>query len=305
MILARAARRSGRPVAPDGGPGGSRGTSSQSSGFAGKAGAGRASDGNGGDMMDLSYQLYSSRKSPSLARSLRMLAKIGYRQVEGYPALLADPARLDSLRSNLTATGLAMPTAQFPLETVEGAPGRILEIADALGIRKIYCPTLPADARTDTAAGYEALGRRLQKASEPLRASGLGFGWRNHGHAFERLADGRVPLAALFEGGPDLEWDADFAWAVSGGADPFRWIDACAERITAVHVKDLAPVGQALDEGGWCDIGAGRVPWPALMAALRKTRAAYFVVEHDGPSDDLRFAERSFFTVRGLRSGFG
>ena len=33
--------------------------------------------------------------------------------------------------------------------------------------------------------------------------------------------------------------------------------------------------------------------WKAIMAALKGTKAKYFVMEHDNPKDAARFAERS------------
>ena len=98
---------------------------------------------------------------------------------------------------------------------------------------------------------------------------------------------------AIFEGGPDLEWEADIAWVIKGGGDPFHWIGAFKNRITAVHVKDIAPAGENADEDGWADVGHGTLDWPRLMAALTQTKAKNFIMEHDNPKDARRFAERS------------
>ncbi len=152
------------------------------------------------------------------------------------------------------------------------------------------CPTSAPTA----APGWYAFGQRLQKASAPYRDAGLGFGWHNHDFEFRKTADGALPQTAIFEGGPDLEWEADIAWVIRGGADPLQWIRTMKHRITAVHVKDIAPAGENADEDGWADVGHGTVDWKALMAALKEqTNARYYVMEHDNPKDDKRFAERS------------
>jgi hypothetical protein len=44
-------------------------------------------------MTDYSYQLYSSRNFGPLPETLRMLAELGYKQVEGYDALTPTGAR--------------------------------------------------------------------------------------------------------------------------------------------------------------------------------------------------------------------
>jgi sugar phosphate isomerase/epimerase len=136
-----------------------------------------------------------------------------------------------------------------------------------------------------------------------VRDAGFGFGWHNHAFEFEPLADGAVPQAVIFEAVPELEWEADIAWVIKGGADPFEWIGRFADRITAVHVKDIAPEGRSLDEDGWADLGAGVVPWDRLMHALRATPARHFVMEHDNPSDDRRFAAASIGAARSFLQG--
>ncbi len=251
-------------------------------------------------MTKLSYQLYSSRNFPPLAETLTMLAGIGYSGVEGYGALYADASAVAELTEHLASSGLAMPTAHFGLEMLEQEPARVLEIAHALGIATIYCPYLLPDARPDTGAGWEAFGRRLQAASGPVRADGLGFGWHNHDFEFRKTADGAVPQAAIFEGGADLEWEADIAWIVKGGGDPLTWIAEFGPRITSVHVKDIAAPGENAAEDGWADVGTGTVDWKGLMAALRGTPAKNFILEHDNPSDHRRFAERSFAAATAL-----
>jgi sugar phosphate isomerase/epimerase len=240
-----------------------------------------------------SYQLYSSRNFPPLADTLAMLKRLGYVSVEGYGALYADPAKVAELTQHLGAVGLTMPTAHFGLDMLEKEPARVLEICAALGIRTVYCPYLLPDQRPTTGAGWEAFGRRLQQAGRPLRDAGLGFGWHNHAFEFETTADGVLPQTAIFAGGPDLEWEADIAWVIKGGADPLAWIRDHGGRITSVHVKDIAPAGENADEDGWADVGSGTVDWPGIMKALGSTPAANFIMEHDNPKDHERFAARS------------
>lgn len=247
-----------------------------------------------------SYQLYSSRNFPPLADTLTMLAGLGYDGVEGYGALYTDDARVAELAAGLAATGLAMPTAHFGLAQLEAEPGKVLAIARQLGIRRIYCPWLAPEERPTDAAGWHALGQRLQRAGRPICDAGLGFGWHNHDFEMIALPDGTCPQDALFAGGPDLEWEIDVAWVVRGGADPLAWIAKYGPRITSAHVKDIAPKGQNAAEDGWADVGQGIVDWPAAMAALRATPCTNFILEHDNPSDHARFARVSLAAAKDL-----
>ena len=119
-------------------------------------------------MTDFSYQLYSSRNFPPLSRTLVMLARLGYGEVEGYHALYADPAKVAELAELLELTGLRMPTGHFGLEMIEEAPDRVIEIARLLGIGTVYCPTLPPDVQPDTGVAWEILGHRLAAAGKPI-----------------------------------------------------------------------------------------------------------------------------------------
>lgn len=249
-------------------------------------------------MTDFSFQLYSARNFPPLADTLALVKEAGYAAVEGYGGLYADEAAIAELKSALSTHGLTMPTGHFALKMIEGDPERVLSIAEALGIETVYCPFVPADGRPDSGAGWRDFGARLQEAGAPLRDAGLGFGWHNHDFELRRTADGAIPLVALFEGGPDLQWEANLAWVVRGGADPLEYVSAFGNRLTAVHLKDIAPAGEKRDEDGWADLGTGTIDWKTLMAALRRTAARNFVMEHDNPADLRRFAETSIRNAR-------
>ncbi|MDB5552462.1 MAG: sugar phosphate isomerase/epimerase, partial [Rhizobium sp.] len=102
----------------------------------------------------------------------------------------------------------------------------------------------------------------------------------------------------IFDAAPGLSWEIDVAWVIRGGADPLAFIDRYKDRITSVHVKDIAPAGQAEDEGGWADVGHGIVDWKTLWQALKATKARHFVVEHDNPNDIKRCASRSIASIK-------
>jgi sugar phosphate isomerase/epimerase len=130
----------------------------------------------------------------------------------------------------------------------------------------------------------------------------LRFGWHNHDWEFMPLPDGSMPMQLILDNAPSIEWEMDVAWVVRGGCDPLEWIKTHGHRITAAHVKDLAPVGTCEEEGGWADLGHGTMDWPTLMDALRKAGCDLFVCEHDNPSNLNRFAERSIASFKTYRS---
>lgn len=251
-------------------------------------------------MQTVSFQLYSARNFQPFAEVFRILADAGFKEVEGYGALYAelDDAAIQQVKADLDRNGLTMPTAHFGLDMLETQPDRVLEICRTLGIEAVYCPYILPEHRPSDAAGWHAFGARLQKACEPIRRAGLVFGWHNHDFEFFTLEDGSVPQDHIFAGGPDLSWEADIAWIIRGGADPFAWIEKYGDRITSVHVKDIAPKGENADEDGWADVGHGTVAWNDLAKALAGTPVKHFIVEHDNPKDITRLATRSIATIK-------
>lgn len=246
--------------------------------------------------MDLSYQLYSSREDSDLAGVLKHLVETGYTQVEGFGGVMGDPV---GLRAMMDGFGLTMPSAHFAIDDLENKPEEMLALAETLGVKSMYAPYLMPDQRPTDRAGWTAFAERLAAAGKVVTAAGYHFGWHNHDFEFVTLEDGSTPMEIILETATDIEWEADIAWIVRGGADPFAWIEKYASRITSVHLKDIAPEGENADEDGWADVGEGVMPWTELLAAVRaKSAARTYVMEHDKPADPRRFAERAFANVR-------
>jgi sugar phosphate isomerase/epimerase len=246
-------------------------------------------------MTELSFQLYSARNVPSLPDFLATLGQLGYTQVEGFGGLYADA---QGLADNLKKNGLSMPTGHFGPAQAEDV-STTLKTAETLGIKKIIVPHIGPEGRSTDESKWLELAEFLAKHAEIYTKEGYAFGWHNHDFEFATLDDGSTPQEQILAGGPDLEWEADIAWIIRGNADPLAWIESYGKRITAVHVKDIAPAGENKDEDGWADVGHGVLDWPALAKAIKAdTSAQYYVMEHDNPRDVDRFAQRSLATVK-------
>lgn len=245
--------------------------------------------------MDIGFQLYSARNYP-FETVLPKIKALGYSHVEGYGALYTDPVALKAL---LDKNGLTMPTAHIGLDDLRDTD-KTLKLAETLGIEVVVCPYLTPEQRPTSAEGWTKFGEELQVIGKPFQDAGLGFGYHNHDFEFVSY-DGQFAMDLLFEAAPAVDIEADVAWIVRGGADPAEWLEKRGDRVIAVHVKDLAPKGQNEDEGGWADVGQGIVPWSTLFPLIRaKTKARYFIAEHDNPNDIDRFATRSIEAIRAL-----
>ena len=247
-------------------------------------------------MTDFSYQLYSSRDFGPMPETFGMLAALGYAHVEGYGPVYED---LDATKKALDETGLTMPSGHFAMDMVENNPDRVIEIAKALGIRKIIVPYLmPADRPTD-AAGWTAFGKRLAAAGKLLQDAGFQFGWHNHDFEFIALPTGELPIDLILAN-ESVGFEFDVAWAAVAGQDPADVIAQYGDRIIAAHVKDRAPAGQNANEDGWADAGHGTLDWPGHFSALKAAGCDLFIMEHDKPADDNRFASRALAYMTSL-----
>jgi sugar phosphate isomerase/epimerase len=245
----------------------------------------------------LSYQLYSSRNFQPIDATLAMLAKAGYREVEGYGGVYENSR---SMRELLDKNDLTMPSGHFSLDDLERDSKKVLATAKTLGISQIFAPYVMPDDRPKNAAGWKKFGRRLNVIGEWARSEGFTFGWHNHDFEMIKLKTGETPIDILFESWPLLDWECDVAWIARAKQNPANWIRKYADRITSIHVKDIAPKGENMDEDGWCDVGQGVVKWTELFKLVGNTRAIRFVMEHDNPKDHARFAKRSFDFVSKL-----
>ncbi len=249
--------------------------------------------------MDVSFQLYSARDAGTWDDVIEMIARLGYSQVEGFGGVYDDAA---AFRALLDRHGMTMPSGHFfPLSSFEDGLDATLATARTLGMSRLFCPA-PEDLwREGTdAAHWIALAERLEAASAKVRDAGFRFGWHNHHWEFVPLPGGEIAMDLILEHAPSIEWEMDVAWVIRGGADPMKWIEDHADRITTAHVKDIAPAGENADEDGWADLGHGIVGWSRIMGALRGAGVDLFVMEHDKPADAERFARRSIEAFQGL-----
>lgn len=245
--------------------------------------------------MDFSFQLYSARNSGTLPEVLKTLKELGYTQVEGWGGQFVDPEGVAKLVKD---AGLSMPTAHMNFNQLENT-AEAARVARLVGIKTLYCPAPPGKEFREGKASWPDFGVRLAKVAEGLKAEGVGFGYHNHHWEFLKGEDGKYPMDIILDAAPSMEWEMDLAWILKAGGDPVAWMGKRGDRLTAMHVKDMAAPGEKADEDGWADVGHGTLDWKSLIATAKaKTKIKYFVAEHDKPSDPIRFARNSIASVK-------
>lgn len=248
-------------------------------------------------MATLSIQLYSMRNHGPLPAQLDAVRDADFGAVETVGNMLPDAP---ALREELDARGLRAPSGHVSMPDMRERADWVVEQARTVGLETLIIPAFHPPLRPTDAEGWRTIGAELGGMAKRLADRGMGFAFHNHHWEVEQLPDGSLPLDLLLDaGGPGgLLWQADLAWLVRGGDNPVQRLERHGDRLMSVHVKDLAPAGEAEDEDGWADPGYGTMDWDELWR--RSAGAGLMIAEHDKPSDAARFARRAFETMSRL-----
>jgi sugar phosphate isomerase/epimerase len=245
----------------------------------------------------LSVQLYSLRAYGNLALMLDIAKGAGLARVEIGEAYLMDSR---ATRALLDARGLVAPSAHVSLRALRKRLDEVVPAARVVGVTQL---SVSGEQRERNAEGWAATGRELAGLAPRLASHGICLAYHNHDWDVRALRDGRSPLAVLLDAGSGVGWQADLGWLARAGADIDAWLDRYGDRVSSVHVKDLAAAGRNLDEDGWAAIGAGILDWRHLLTRCLATPARWFIIEHDLPADGRAFVEQSVAYLRTLDLG--
>jgi sugar phosphate isomerase/epimerase len=247
----------------------------------------------------LSIQLYTLRSLEDLDRILDAVSEAGYRYVETVGFHLDDPAKV---RAKLDERGLKASSSHVSLAALREKPDAVVDACRTLGLTRLFMPAVPPEQRDMAADGWRSLGHEMGEMAVRFQQHGIQLGYHNHHWELKPKEGDKTALELIFEAaeGSPLTWEVDVAWLVRGGVEPEQWISRYRSRVTAAHVKDIAPAGQNEDQDGWADVGSGELDWRALWRICREAGAEWMVVEHDKPADPLQTARASFAFLRNI-----
>ena len=206
------------------------------------------------------------------------------------------------LRDALASRGLRALSSHVQLDALEADVDAEIAFAREVGIRTLVVPFLTPGQRPDDARGWSALGARLDAFGARMRDAGLRLAY--HNHDFElREVDGRSGLAWLLDAADPqyLEAELDLAWVARAGGDPREALRSWSSRARLLHVKDVAPDGEARDEDGWAVPGRGTLPWDGLLRQAADVGVEAWLLEHDRPIDPERTVRDGCAYLRATR----
>jgi sugar phosphate isomerase/epimerase len=245
----------------------------------------------------ISLQLYTVREETSrdMPETLRKVSEIGYPAVEfaGYGNLA--PRDLKTILDDL---GLRASGAHVPLSSWEN-PERVLADMQALDCAHAVLPSVPPERREDEAS-VASLAEDLNRWGDLCRREGVAFSYHNHDFEFAPLGQTTMWDVLVRETDPKLVGlELDLYWIKYAGADPKTVLQDLGDRVSLLHLKDMAPDDTLSD----VPVGEGTLPWNELLQAAEAAGVQWYIVEQDNPRDALEDVKISLQNLRRLAAG--
>jgi sugar phosphate isomerase/epimerase len=246
----------------------------------------------------IALQLYTVRElaTRDMIGTLRQLAEMGYGAVE-FAGFGGVPP--DELRAVLDELGMRAASAHVPLGDWTDDPGRVLADLDVLGCRHAAVPIMAPEHREseETVARF---AEDLNGIAAVCEVAGIGLSYHNHDFEFARLGDATLWEVLVRETDPRLVGlEVDVYWARYAGVDPEGLLRDVADRVSVLHLKDMAPDEERSD----APVGEGTMPWDRLLAAGDAAGVEWYVVEQDHPNDPMQDVRRSLENLERMADG--
>ncbi len=248
-------------------------------------------------MKPIGLQLYTLRDAAAadFAGVLKQVADIGYVAVEFAGLHNLSPKEVKAIVDDL---GLKVCSAHMPLPTADNA-AQLIEDCQTLGIPRLVSGFGPDQMKT--LAGVKDCAAKFQQAAELLKPSGVRFGFHNHYWEFETV-EGQIPQDVLLAEAPDAFCELDVYWAEVGCGDAPGSVARLKKHCELLHLKD----GNIEPKQPMTAVGAGKLDFPAIIAAADESVTQYVIVELDSCATDMMQAVKdsySYLIGNGLAKG--
>lgn len=247
--------------------------------------------------MRITTQLYTVRDqiAADTLGTLKAIASFGIEFVE-LGGLNRESVK--DWRGYLDETGLKVSGAHYGLAEFE-APDELFEVMNTLECKTIIMPWISADhfACLDS---IKAFSDQLNDAG--IKSHSAGFDYLYHNHDFEiKDVEGKSGLEHLMDLVPasNMNFEVDVAWVRVGGMDEVEFLNANADRVKMLHLKDVDPSKTPR----WTIAGQGLVNMDACLAFAAENDISFGGIELDeSPCPPLDAVQQSFefFKSRGL-----
>jgi sugar phosphate isomerase/epimerase len=213
------------------------------------------------------------------AQTLKKVAAIGYREVEGGMGKVS----AEELSACLKDAGLKMPSGQFEHPASSEKYVKVIEFARKIGMRYVTCSF--SDART--ADGWKKIADDFNRAGKQVADAGMQFAYHNHLQEFRPLGNTNGYEILIANTDPKLvKFQIDTFWMTWAKQDPVAYLKKLAGRVPMLHIKDRKkdwqwdPLNFPKDkEVPYTEVGSGAIDWQSIFA--HATGVKHIFVEQD------------------------
>jgi sugar phosphate isomerase/epimerase len=246
--------------------------------------------------LPLGLQLYSVRDilPKDYEGTLRQLAAMGYREVEGAGFFGRTPAQV---KQAMDQAGLHCVSAHYPLEDLLPKLDETVQYGKDLGLEYIVCaaPMLKDPSRVKDAnsrAARESMtiedwrwnAEQFNHIGERVQAAGMKFAYHNHTPEF-RSENGVVFYDEIMRqtDPAKVSMELDCGWAVVAGANPVELLTRYSTRICMLHVKEfkLTAASTVADPPPSTEMGRGTIDYRPIFEAAKKASIKHAFVEQE------------------------
>ena len=258
----------------------------------------------------LGVQLYSVREvlNKDPAGTLQALAKMGYREVEGFgeQAGKIGGVSLPDFSKMLKDSGLSMPSSHFNLKladwddsknTLTDATKKALDAAAATGQKYIVNPWMDVSERGEIVK----LIKLFNAAGEYINKAGLRFAYHNHEFEYVKKGpDNRLLIEwLLHEIDPKvMAMEMDLYWVCFAGYNPLDWFRLYPGRWELCHAKDMAKT----EKRETVEVGDGSIDFASIFKQGKLAGLQYHIVELEHykttPMEGVKRARENFLKLK-------
>ena len=227
-------------------------------------------------MTAVGFQLYSLHAVDDPLPTV--IDRVGDTAFEGVEFAGLGDVSVERLSDALESAGLDAAGAHVGIDEIEADPDGVAGTYRALGCETVAVPWLDPDNFASAAAVDDAADR-LDAAAAALSDRGLDLHYHNHAQEFAHL-DGAPAIERLIDATDEVGFQVDLGWVGAAGSDPLDFLDAHADRVDLVHLKDYDA-----DAGDMVEVGAGDLDVAAAVEAVRGMGADWLTYEAEDRPD--------------------
>ena len=237
----------------------------------------------------IGLQLYTLRNQlpKDLEGTLKKVAEIGYKNVEGYDyknRLILGKTPVE-FRKIVEDMGMKLPSMHVVTElTTSESRVSIMDqwkttVEDMASIDVKYVVyAIIAEAERKTLDDYKKWAERFNQFGEICKQAGSQYIYHNHDFEFKSF-DGQMGYDILLKNtDPDLvKFEIDLYWITKAGQDPVAYIEKNPGRFELYHIKDM----ENSPSKTFTEVGQGTVNFERVFKVREIAGMKLFFVEQD------------------------